>query len=81
MNLRNAEKYNIGLDIGTGSVGWAVTGEDGALLHFKCMPTWGSRLFPSADPASKARVHRGQRRRYDRRRHASICFRIICGGN
>ena len=68
MNLRNAEKYNIGLDIGTGSVGWAVTGEDGALLHFKGRPTWGSRLFPSADPASKARVHRGQRRRYDRRR-------------
>lgn len=68
MNLRNAKSYNIGLDIGTGSVGWAVTDENGELYHFKRKPTWGSRLFPSALPASDARVHRGQRRRYDRRR-------------
>ena len=72
MNLRNVSRdgidYNIGLDIGTGSVGWAVTDADGNLLHFKKKPTWGSRLFPSALPASEARVHRGQRRRYDRRR-------------
>lgn len=72
MNLRNVTRdgieYNIGLDIGTGSVGWAVTDADGNLLHFKKKPTWGSRLFPSALPASEARVSRGQRRRYDRRR-------------
>ncbi|MBE6473510.1 MAG: type II CRISPR RNA-guided endonuclease Cas9 [Coriobacteriaceae bacterium] len=72
MNLRNVARdgidYNIGLDIGTASVGWAVTDADGNLLHFKKKPTWGSRLFPQAMPASEARVHRGQRRRYDRRR-------------
>ena len=68
MNLRNAKDYNIGLDIGTGSVGWAVTDSSGELYHFKKKPTWGSRLFPSAVQASEARVHRGQRRRYDRRR-------------
>lgn len=68
MNLRNAGEYNIGLDIGTGSVGWSVTDEDGNLLHFKGKPTWGSRIFPSAEPASEARTHRGQRRRYTRRR-------------
>jgi len=68
MNLRHAENYNIGLDIGTGSVGWAVTNENGELYHFKKQPTWGSRLFPSADPAASARTYRGQRRRYDRRR-------------
>lgn len=67
-NLRHAERYNIGLDIGTGSVGWAVTDENGELYHFKRKPTWGSRLFPSAEPASVARAPRGQRRRYDRRR-------------
>ena len=67
-NLRYAENYNIGLDIGTGSVGWAVTDKDGELYHFKGKPTWGSRLFPSAVPASVARIPRGQRRRYDRRR-------------
>lgn len=67
-NLRRAENYNIGLDIGTGSVGWAVTDENGELYHFKKKPTWGSRLFPSAETAAVARVPRGQRRRYDRRR-------------
>lgn len=69
VNLRNYPgEYNIGLDMGTGSVGWAVTDEQGALLHFKKKPTWGSRLFDSAQPASEARTHRGQRRRYIRRR-------------
>ena len=69
MNLRNySGDYNIGLDMGTGSVGWAVTDARGKLLHFKKQPTWGSRLFDSAQPASEARVHRGQRRRYVRRR-------------
>lgn len=69
MNLRNVGKYNIGLDIGTASVGWAVTdAEDGDLCHFKGKPTWGSRIFPSARQASEARVHRGLRRRYTRRK-------------
>lgn len=68
MNLRNAENYNIGLDIGTGSVGWAVTDENGELYHFKKRPTWGSRLFPSAESAAAARAPRGQRRRIIRRR-------------
>ena len=69
MNLRNyAGDYSIGLDLGTGSVGWAVVDERGRLLHFKKQPTWGSRLFDSAQPASEARSHRGQRRRYVRRR-------------
>ena len=69
MNLRNFDgRYSIGLDMGTGSVGWSVVDENGKLLHFKKQPTWGSRLFDSAQPASEARAHRGQRRRYVRRR-------------
>ena len=68
MNLRNAGEFNIGLDIGTGSVGWAVTNADGELLYFNGKPTWGSRVFPSASTAAETRIHRGQRRRYARRR-------------
>ena len=69
MNLRNySGAYSVGLDMGTGSVGWAVTDDVGNLLHFKKQPTWGSRLFDGAQPASEARTHRGQRRRYVRRR-------------
>lgn len=69
MNLRKVEEnYDIGLDLGTGSVGWAVADEKGELLRFKGRPTWGSRLFPSADTAATTRIVRGQRRRYVRRR-------------
>ena len=68
MNLRKIESYNIGLDLGTGSVGWAVVDDDGKLCRFKGKPTWGSRVFPSAEQAADTRAHRGQRRRYDRRR-------------
>lgn len=68
MNLRQARDYTIGLDLGTGSVGWAVVDEEGRLYHFKGQPTWGSRLFPSADTAAGTRLKRGQRRRYARRR-------------
>lgn len=68
MNLRNVESYQIGLDIGTGSVGWAVLDGNGDLCRFKGKPAWGSRIFPSAETAADTRMHRGQRRRYDRRR-------------
>lgn len=68
MNLRNAGQFNIGLDIGTGSVGWVVTNAAGELLYFNGKPTWGSRIFPSASTAAETRIHRGQRRRYARRR-------------
>lgn len=69
VNLRNFKgDYSVGLDMGTGSVGWSVTDEDGNLLHFKKQPTWGSRLFDSAQTAAEARTPRGQRRRYVRRR-------------
>lgn len=68
MNLRNVGPYNIGLDIGTGSVGWSVTDDEGNLCYFKGKPTWGSRVFPSAETAADARLSRGLRRRYNRRR-------------
>ena len=69
MNLRNIEgEYNIGLDMGTNSVGWAVTDSAGDLLHFKKQPTWGSRLFDEGKTAADARIPRSQRRRIVRRR-------------
>lgn len=69
MNLRNYPgSFNIGLDLGPASAGWSVVDSEGKLFHFKKKPTWGSRLFDSAQTASEARMHRGQRRRYVRRR-------------
>lgn len=69
MKLRNIKgDYNIGLDLGTGSVGWAVTSIDGELLTQNDKPAWGSRVFPSGETAADTRLKRGQRRRYERRR-------------
>lgn len=67
MNLRNAQDYTIGLDIGTGSVGWAVVDPCGYLYKFKGQNTWGSRLFDSAKTAADTRAKRILRRRYGRR--------------
>jgi CRISPR-associated endonuclease Csn1 len=63
------KNYNIGLDIGTTSVGWAVVDPDtNNLLKRQGKSLWGVRLFEIADPAEKRRLQRGTRRRYDRRR-------------
>lgn len=59
--------YSIGLDIGTSSVGWAVTNENGDLQRFKGKLMLGSSLFESAKTASERRGFRNTRRRLKRR--------------
>lgn len=68
MNIKKAGDYTVGLDLGTGSVGWCVTDERGELYHRYGKPTLGSRIYPNAETAASTRIKRGQRRRYDRRR-------------
>lgn len=68
MNLRKASDYSVGLDLGTGSVGWCAVDNNGCLYSFKRKPTWGSRIYDSAVHAAVARQFRALRRRYDRRR-------------
>lgn len=60
--------YNIGVDIGTTSVGWAVTSENGTLLKHKNKNMWGTRLFEEGNPAVDRRGFRSARRRYVRRK-------------
>lgn len=62
------EVYNIGLDIGTSSVGYAMTDEKGRLLRFHKRPTYGSVLFEEAQTAKERRVNRSTRRRLARQR-------------
>lgn len=64
---KNNSKYNIGLDIGTSSVGWCVTDSHNKILKFNNKKMWGVRLFEEAASAAETRVKRGQRRRYMRR--------------
>lgn len=61
------EKYFIGLDIGTDSVGYAVTNEQYELCKFKGEPMWGVHLFEEASLNDERRAFRTSRRRLDRR--------------
>lgn len=62
------DNYSIGLDIGTGSVGWAVIGEDYRLKRAKGKNLIGVRLFDAAQTAADRRGYRTTRRRLSRRR-------------
>ena len=59
--------YYLGLDIGTDSVGYAVTDPNYALLKYKGEPMWGASLFDAAQTSADRRSHRVNRRRIDRR--------------
>ena len=61
------QKYYVGLDIGTDSVGYAVTDEQYNLCKFKGEPMWGTTLFDEAKLAAERRGFRSARRRLDRR--------------
>lgn len=69
--MRNLE-YNIGLDIGTSSVGWAVTDLNNNLVVYnnkkengktKHQRMWGSLLFDEGVTAKQRRLFRSARRR------------------
>ncbi|MCL2608206.1 MAG: type II CRISPR RNA-guided endonuclease Cas9 [Methanomassiliicoccaceae archaeon] len=60
--------YYLGLDVGTNSVGWAVTDENYNILQFRKRAMWGIHLFDEGKTAKKRRLHRTARRRLERRR-------------
>lgn len=63
------KEYNVGLDIGTNSVGWAVVNANtNEVIKKGKKALWGVRLFEEAKNAGERRVQRGTRRRFDRRR-------------
>lgn len=58
--------YYLGLDLGTNSVGWAVTDLEYNLLRAKGKDLWGVRLFDEAQTAANRRSKRTARRRIER---------------
>ncbi len=71
MKHKNFEEINgnyyLGLDIGTDSVGYAVTDKDYNLIKYRGEPMIGSHLFDGAEDKSKRRSFRTARRRLDRK--------------
>lgn len=62
------KNYYLGLDIGTNSVGWAVTDPSYHLERFRKKDLWGIRLFEDAHTAEERRMKRTNRRRLQRRK-------------
>ena len=60
--------FTIGLDLGTGSVGYAVIDGEYKLLKLNGKHAWGSVLFENAQTAKARRLFRSARRRFERRR-------------
>ena len=66
--MKNDKEYFVGLDIGTDSVGYAVTDERYKLIKIKGEPAWGSHLFDAANQCADRRSFRTGRRRLNRRK-------------
>lgn len=65
--MSTQKSYYLGLDIGTDSVGYAVTNEQYHLLKYRGEPAWGVTVFDEASLSSERRAFRTARRRLDRR--------------
>ncbi len=65
---KNRGEYYLGFDIGTDSVGWAVTDNNYNILKFNGKAMWGVRSFDEAQTAAERRTFRTARRRLQRRR-------------
>ena len=66
MEKREQKRYYLGLDMGTTSVGWAVTDQEYHLLRAKGKDLWGVRLFSPAETSAGRRSFRVARRRRQR---------------
>lgn len=77
MGNKNEKEFYLGLDIGTNSVGYAVTDQDYNLIRKRGKHLWGVRIFPDAQPASGRRVFRVARRRLARRRYRLLVLRDL----
>lgn len=76
-NNSRIKDYYIGLDVGTNSVGWAVTDKDYNILKFKGNAMWGAELFDEAQDASERRAVRTSRRLLDRKKQRLALLELL----
>lgn len=73
------KEYYLGLDMGTSSVGWAVTNSEYKLLRAKGKDLWGVRLFEEAETSAERRTYRISRRRRQREKIRMGMLRELFG--
>lgn len=64
--VKNKVEYYLGLDMGTSSVGWAITDQNYHILRKKGKDLWGVREFDEAKTSVDYRTQRNARRRRQR---------------
>ena len=70
-------EYYLGLDIGTSSLGWAVTDQEYNILECRGKALWGVHLFEEGKTAAERRMHRCARRRLERRKQRIALLREL----
>lgn len=75
--MQTNKRYYVGLDIGTDSVGYAVTDEKYDLKKFHGDAAWGSVIFDQASLKEERRKFRSARRRLDRRQNRVFLLQEI----
>lgn len=66
--MKKFEDYYLGIDLGTSSIGWAVTNEKYDILRFNKKFMWGTHLFDTGNTAAERRIFRTSRRRQKRKK-------------
>lgn len=69
--------YFVGLDVGTDSVGWAVSDEEYNIPKFRGNAMWGVRLMDGGNTADEYRAFRSARRRTQRNTFRLQCMEML----
>lgn len=56
--MKNYDDYYLGIDLGTSSIGWAVTDEEYNILRFNKKYMWGTHLYDMGKTAAERRIFR-----------------------
>ena len=70
------DKIYLGIDLGTSSVGWAVTDENYCIRRAKGKDLWGVRLFDEAKPSVRRKLIKSIRDFLSVLRKANITLKI-----
>lgn len=71
------DNYYVGLDVGTDSIGWAVTDEEYRIPKCKGNAMWGIRLLEGGQTAEERRSFRTARRRTQRNKFRLSCLQML----